>query len=529
MGFEIWLLTALYAVILSVLLLFASQPLMGVLQQEGYGGRAMLRWYYRKKNEVQRRYTLLTLTEVLVTALFSLCFSFGGTEVSTAVAMLGYAGLAALFIYAFKSALKVPLKWTPRAKRLAVCFTVLLVFVLYALGMGMAFLAEAIDHALARALLRTVPLALMPLLLPALLALAGKLMKCYEVPHTKKFIREAQGKLAKSDCVKVGITGSFGKTSVKHFAAAMLSHKYKVFATPASYNTPVGIAKCVNENGLDCDIFIAEMGARKRGDIAELADMVCPSFAVVTGICPQHLETFGSIEAIKQEKGVLAGRASHVVLGETAKELEKGASLVEGRDFGAENVVCTAEGTSFDLVLGGERILVKTSLLGRHSAEDIALAAALCYLLGMTPAEIAATIAELKPIPHRLERLEGENGVHVLDDSYNSNVAGAKDAVETLKLFGGKKYVVTPGLVELGELEERANADLGAQFVGLDGVILVGETLVLSVRQGYLAAGGEDARLVVVPTLEKAQEKLAEMLTAGDAVLFLNDLPDKYN
>ena len=77
-------------------------------------------------------------------------------------------------------------------------------------------------------------------------------------------------------------------------------------------------------------------------------------------------------------------------------------------------------------------------------------------------------------------------------------------------------------------MEEQENARLGAQFVGLEGVILVGETRVLSVRQGYLEAGGEEARLKVVSSLQKAQEILAEELAAGDAVLFLNDLPDKY-
>lgn len=529
MGSEIWIFSAIYALALGAVLVPVSQPLLGVLQQEGYSGLALIKWYYRKKNEVGRRYALLALSLALVTALFALCFSFGGVEISVVVAMLGYEGLLAIFLFAFRSALKVPLKWTARVKRLAICYGLILAAVLFGISVGMAAIAELTGNDLARMLLRSVPLAVVPLGLPLLIALSGAVMKCYEIPHTNKFIKSAKAKLAASDCIKVGITGSFGKTSVKHFAAAMLSTKYKVIATPASYNTPVGIAKCVNEGGLDCDVFIAEMGARKRGDIAELADMVRPMFGIVTGVCPQHLETFGSLDAIKEEKGVLAERAEHVVLGRTAAELEKGNALVEGRDFAAENVVCTADGTSFDLVLAGERVTVTTPLLGRHSAEDIALAGALCFSLGMTVEEIAASVETLRPVPHRLERIEGENGVHVLDDSYNSNIEGARDAVETLKLFKRKKYVVTPGLVELGELEEKLNGDLGATFVGLDGVILVGETLVLSVRQGYLAAGGEEGSIVVVPTLEKAQAHLAEQLTAGDAVLFLNDLPDKYN
>ena len=97
-----------------------------------------------------------------------------------------------------------------------------------------------------------------------------------------------------------------------------------------------------------------------------------------------------------------------------------------------------------------------------------------------------------------------------------------------LRLADGRKAVVTPGIVELGQLEEKVNMELGASLVGLDLVLLVGETLVLDVRNGYLEAGGDAEKLRIVPTLEAAQTALAEELAAGDCVLFLNDLPDCY-
>ena len=524
---EWYLTSAAYAIVLALLLVGVALPLCGILQQEGYSGRALLRWHYRKGNELKKRIYLLTLVSALLTALLALSFSFAGSSASRLVAFLGYAGALALFLYAFRFALKVKLRFTPRILRLAVALYLALAGVFYGLSLGMGALSAVIDHPLADTLLGTVPLALLPLALPVAVAGCNFLMKAYELPHTQRLLKKATETIQKSDCKKVGITGSFAKTSVKHYAAAILAEKYRVKMTPASYNTPAGIAKFVNAEGLDCDLFLAEMGARKRGDIAELCDMVCPSLAIITGICPQHLETFSSLEAIKAEKGVLAERAETVVLGRTAAGLSKEGALLEGRDFGAENVVLGPDGTQFDLVLGNARRTLFCNLLGRHAAEDVALAAALAHLLGMTIDEIAARVPALKPVPHRLERLD-ENGVAILDDSYNSNIMGAKDAVEVLKLFGGKKYAVTPGLVELGELEEQANADLGAQLVGLDGVILVGETLVLSVRSGYLAAGGEEGKLRVVPTLQKAQEILAAELSAGDCVLFLNDLPDKY-
>ena len=96
-------------------------------------------------------------------------------------------------------------------------------------------------------------------------------------------------------------------------------------------------------------------------------------------------------------------------------------------------------------------------------------------------------------------------------------------------LFEGRKIVVTPGLVELGILEEKENKALGARLVGMDRVILVGATLVTAVKNGYLEAGGDAQKLTVVPSLEKAQELLETELKEGDTVLFLNDLPDIYN
>ena len=527
MSYEYWMTSAAYALLLGVMFTLCCRPLMGILQQEGYAAAPFLKWFYRKKGEMKRRYALLFLCCALLAALFPLVFSFGGESLSTFLAVLGMFALGGLFLYACKKALKVPLRATPRAVRLGAMLFIFMAAAAFGIEAGMSALATAIGHPLAHALLRTVPLAFLPLLFPLLLVLSNVLMLCYELPHSARFVRSAAKKLRESPCLKVGITGSFAKTSVKHIAARLLEKKYRVIATPASYNTPAGIAKCVNEGGADCDLFLAEMGARKTGDIAELCDMVCPSFAILTGICPQHLETFGSMEALVREKGILAERAEHVILGASAAMYDREGALLEGRDFGAENVEISPDGTHFALVLGGERFRVTTRLLGRHAAEDIALAAALCFLLGMTPAEIAEGIPALEPIPHRLTRMDSE-GVLVLDDAYNSNIAGAANAVELLKACTGRRFVVTPGLVELGELEEGANANLGSRFVGLDGVILVGETLVLSVRHGYLDAGGDDSLLRVVPTLAAAQEVLEGELREGDAVLFLNDLPDKY-
>ncbi len=504
---------------------FCARRQLAILQQEGYSERAYLKWCFRKGNLEGRRLSLLSLSLALLTALFNVCFCFLGHGLANLISLVPFAGLCAFyFVSEQKRALKVPLKSTPRMIRLSIVFSLLFM----AFSCGLCFACTAVDLAIGNewySLFRFVWFALLPLLAPFVLAAAGVLVRVYETPRNRRIVKNAAKKLAESPCRKVGITGSFGKTSVKNFALAMLSRKYRVIATPASYNTPLGIARTVNEQGVDCDIFLAEMGARRTGDIKELCKIVNPSVGLVTGVTCQHLETFRSLEAIRAEKRELALFAKCCVLGKTAVDFCETASK-EGQDFAAEEIVLSEEGVAFTLCLGEKRLPVKLSLYGRQTAQNVALAAALCLELGMSAEEIAEAVADIRPVPHRLEKREG-NGLHILDDSYNSNFEGAKNAVEALRAFSGKKCVITPGLVELGDLEEEKNAELGELFAGLDLVILVGETRVLPVRRGYLQAGGEEERLVIVPALDEAVAKLAS-LSAGDCVLFLNDLPDKY-
>ncbi len=521
MPFDAVIVIAAFSVLFAAAFFFASFPLMGILQQEGYSPRAFLRWFFKRRNVVRQRYGLLATAFLFLGGIFAVAFSFLGATAAVCASLLACIALCAVFCYAFRAALKVPLVFTRRMIRLGVAYAVCIGLVCAGAQCGLWFCAEAVGGRIAHALLRTLPLAVLPLLLPLVLCAANLIMQTYEVPRSRALLRRAARLLRESDCVKIGITGSFGKTSVKEYARVLLGDG--AYATPASYNTPLGIARCVNEHGLNCRYFLAEMGARKAGDIAELCDLVSPEYGVVTGICPQHIQTFGSLEAIKREKGVLARRAKTVVAGRTAADLSEDA-FAEGRDFACENIELTKAGSSFDLVIAGERARVHTALLGRHAAEDVAIAAALCYRLGMPFEQIAARIPLLTPVPHRLQRLDG-NGADVLDDSYNANIEGAKNAAEVLSLFGGRRFVVTPGIVELGELEEDINFELGKLLAPFE-LILVGETLVLPVKRGYLAAGG--SAVSVVPTLSAARDLLSERLGAGDCVLFLNDLPDKY-
>ena len=516
------------AVIFSVLLAGCCYRLLGILQSGGYSGKKFVKWTKKKNNLVFTRHILLTMLCVLSVAVISLCFSFLG-EWAAVVGLAGYAIFLPLFIWADnKVALKVPVTATPRYKRLYVVlafFTAVFVYISVTL---LNFASEVWGNAVFE-YLRYVPLSLFGLLLIPLVLFANLVSKIYEVPHNKKFVKRAKQKLCQSHIKVIGITGSYGKTSTKQILLNILSKKFRVLATPRSHNTPLGLALSINNNNLDdFDVFIAEMGARNVGDIAELCELCPPDYSVITGICPQHLESFLSLENIVKAKGeILLSTKQKSVIASDCFELFNNYPCEKIKCNCASEVSCGQAGSSFKLNLGGESVAVKTKLLGRHAVDNIALAAEIAFELGMTAAEIAEAVEGLGFIEHRLQLIEA-NGVNILDDGYNSNVKGAAAAIEVLKYFDGNKIAVTPGLVELGVLEESENRALGEKLAGLDRVILVGDTLVQPVKEGYLAAGGDAQKLALVPTLEKAQELLKTVIKAGDAVLFLNDLPDIY-
>ena len=204
-----------------------------------------------------------------------------------------------------------------------------------------------------------------------------------------------------------------------------------------------------------------------------------------------------------------------------------GREIVRVDESAYRDVVSDENGTSFTLLADGKEAGIRTVLLGRHTAKNIALAAALALRLGVTCEQIADACRKLEYVPHRLQVLR-RDGVTVIDDSYNANPVGAADAVETLRGFSGKKIIVTPGLVELGILEKESNEAFGASLAGLDEVVLVGDTLVGAVKRGYLAAGGDEAKVHIFPTLRQAQDALPSLICESAVVLFLNDLPDIY-
>lgn len=353
----------------------------------------------------------------------------------------------------------------------------------------------------------------------------------YYVGKAKKILS------ARTDLIKIAVTGSCGKTTVKKYLAELLSLKYETLATPKSYNTPLGICLSLKNLSSNTQVFIAEMGARKTGDIKELCDIVKPDIAVVTGVTEQHMETFGSLSNIIKEKGEVVNALSEkgfaVISADTAGSLkiydsaccEKMlAGVGERAKLRAEDIKTTGDGTEFSVTVKNKRYDVSAGFFGKHNVTDFLLAFAVAQKLGVSVEKMLALAKRIRPPDHRFSVTRSADGVTIIDDGYNANIDGIKSGIECLADFEGRKIVVTAGIVEGGNESLRLNAEAGRIIAGVaDFIIAVGA------YKDEIAAGvGEKSGLYRVDDLDEAKKILKRVVTRGDNVLFINDLPDRY-
>lgn len=363
---------------------------------------------------------------------------------------------------------------------------------------------------------------------------------------TRWYINDAK-KILRSyrDLTVIGVTGSYGKTTTKFILQRILSEKFNVVATPQSFNTPLGVVRTVRGDlKPQTQVFICEMGAKNVGDIKEICDIANPQYGIITSVGAQHLDTFRSIDNVYNTKfelacAVIKNGGEAFINGssaEIAKRADKNAKgfriygMENSHEFFAENITYSRNGSTFDLVLSGERISVTTRLLGLHSVNDIVAAAALAYKLGVTPSQIRFAVSQLKPTEHRLELKSFRNGSLLIDDAYNSNPEGCLEAVRVLGSFEGmRKVIITPGLIELGEKEYECNYNLGltaAQYC--DDIILVGKNRSKPMREAVETTDFDTNHLYIVSSFAEAMEIYAPTADNNSVVLLENDLPDNY-
>ena len=540
------LIYVIISVISATILFMASMKFILVLQQCGYRGRRYHKWLANKDTPYLSRLMLLCLLALLFFCVLNMTFvAMVGENFGSYIGFISYVLFSVMYINSEKHVnAKVPLKKTARIVRLCITFAILLVITSFGLITLLNYLAYVIGNEVF-AVLRFALICVMPILLPEIVFVAYLINEPLERLIRRYYLRLAVNKLSNSNVIKIGITGSYGKTSVKEILKTILSQKYRVLATPASFNTPLGIAKTVKFLDSTHDVFIAEMGARAKGDIKELANMVRPAYGVITGVNNQHLETFGSIENTIQTKYELFENLADGGVGIFSADDENSLALYER--FGGEKYIAgiasndglvtateiktDVKGMEFTLnVKGEEPIRCSTVLLGTHSVKNICLAAAVAYKLGMTPMEIALGINRIQSIGHRLELMPNNKNIVIIDDSYNSNEAGTVAAMEVLDTFKGRKIVLTPGLVELGKAENLANFNLGKILAAhADIVIVVGKHNAEMLINGLKEGGMPRENIKFAKSLNKGNALLNEIVEEGDVVLFENDLPDNYN
>jgi len=510
----------------------AAKGLIHIYQLEnyqfaGYFGSLKRRW----KQEILPFAALSAFSFLLCVAADALSRKTGPWVLALAALLTIAAGLAVgKLVHSRTKALK-SLKYTSRVKRLALALTLVMLL-------------------LAALLRRLVPVmglsALLPLFSFLWLALAALLALPMEESIRGLYKRDAMRQLdSQKGLVRIGITGSYGKTSVKFFLDTLLKQRYSVLATRGSFNTPMGLTRVIREDMQPSHrILLAEMGARHRGDIRQLCRMIRPQIGILTAVGPQHLETFGSIERVKETKYDLIrglpedGFAVFYDDGGIVKELyDKTISPAKalvgrvGDDAWAEDVISGYEGSSFTLCFkDGTRIPCRTELIGEHNIGNVLLAAVTARHLGLTDTQLKRGIAALEAVEARMKPEKRPDGSLLINNGFNANPQSSHASLKLLAGFPGRRILVTPGYVELGAQQETFHRAFGEAIAkSADLVLLIGAKRTQPIREGLLSGGFREDRIETFQSFAKARAYLDTICGEGDVVLYENDLPDQYS
>ena len=448
---------------------------------------------------------------------------------------------------------KKKLVFTPRVKRMVACIAVLcLLFIAAAILIGGLIPVSGALVFLVGAQLW-------------MQMLARTVNQPIEKGVNQHYINDAKRILSSNpDITVIGVTGSYGKTSVKFFLQTLLQQKYSVLVTPESYNTPMGVVITIRKHMKPShEIFVCEMGARYVGEIKEICDIVHPHHGVITSIGPQHLDTFGSIENIKKTKFELAdelpeggmlflngdnayindylnsrgGDAGASDSGLTGARKTGGYGNVtfyysesDGEGYTASDVKVSSLGTEFTVTAPdgvSERYQMK--LIGAHNVINVMGAVAVANRFGIALKDLRIPVRRLRPAPHRME-MKPSGEVTIIDDAYNSNPIGSRAAVETLALFDGIRILITPGMVELGAEETEYNRLFGTYAADCcDWILLVGAKHTEPIREGVMSKGFSEKRCLTFDKVEDAINYAYKIKGQGHKYILLeNDLPDNY-
>ncbi len=467
------------------------------------------------------------IKRVMAIAMLATAFITGYIGLSLAIAIT-----VAGWIYCFSEKFKTPLVYTKRVKRLFA--TDIILFIIIEV-VAMLFAGEWANAVIGSTLLLSNILMLLANIVNTPIE---KAINRYYYNDAKRIIE------SNKNLIIIGVTGSFGKTSTKNYLAGVLAEKYNVLVTPGNFNTLLGVIRTIREQLRPYhQVFIVEMGAKQKNDIKEICDLVHPTIGIVTAVGEMHLETFKSIENIQNTKfelinslpanglGIINNDSKYInnYTGITSNCKITRYAVENEADYKATEVQYGANGVSFKL---NDETQFNSRLLGVGNLLNILASIAVADHLQVPANKQKNAIARLQPVEHRLS-MKVANGITVLDDAYNSNPQGAKMALEVLKNFAvsesNKRIVITPGFVEMGARQAEANKELGITIAkSCDYAIVVNATNREAIKQGIDEGGLETERYYLADSLNQAHAHLAQILKAGDVVLYENDLPDNF-
>lgn len=476
-------------------------------------------WTWTKKNRGKMSPLLFPLIGAVLAGIFGKTAGLIIAAVSIVIATLFYKPKTA----------KKPLVYTARIKRMLT--TISLIYVL----------SSVLTAIFASSRTLAIVLCAEATFSPFIMLAANIINKPIEKAINQHYINDAKKMLkACPNLTVIGITGSYGKTSVKFYLNTLLKAKYNVLMTPESYNTPMGVVKTIRGSlKATHEIFLCEMGAKWVGDIKELCDIVHPDHGIITSVGPQHLESFGSLQNVINTKFELADAipdGGMLFLNYDNENIvnrnQNGItySLNNDSDYKAKVLYVSDKGTTFEVSApDGETTEFSTKLIGVHNVLNILGAIAVSHKLGITLKELRPQVRKLECVPHRLE-LSRRGNMTLIDDSYNANPSGTKAALDALSLFEGDKVLVTPGMVELGPKQDECNFEFGVNAADVcDYVALVGEKQTKSIYDGLIKAGFDENKIKVASTIQEALAWVSTIKVQGKkTVLLENDLPDNY-
>ena len=501
-----------------------SKNALHMFQQNRYEFLRYTKWLFSLKN---LRFTI-TLIYVALMILASFIPSAFGTIVTLAITII----FAVIMIKKEdeKEYIK-PLVLTGRVKRQIVVYTII------------AFIVELVLVIILQNKIAFV--GIISIYLPYLLIYVMAVITTpIENAIKKKYENEARDILDQYDnLIKVGITGSFGKTTTKNVVKDIIGEKYYTLITPASYNTPMGITRTVREHFKPIyEVFVCEMGADHVGEITYLMDFVKPKYGIVTSIGPQHLNTFGSLENTIKEKmeeieklpsdgvGIINVDNEYIrdyKIKNNCKVIKVGINNTDA-DYVAYDMKYSKDGTSFKVKINNRAVKFNTILLGEHNIMNILCGIALAKELGLTNKEIVSGVNNVKQVEHRLQ-IKNINGFTFIDNAFNSNPVGCKRSLDVLELMPGKRVIVTPGLIDLGKEENEANYSFGSYMKDkADYVILVGEKNSAYVKKGLMESGYDMNKVLTFGSVKEAFAYVYKNFSTKDTILLENDLPDAF-